>query len=262
MPSLRAAGLDSRPVWVWDIPSSSRLSAARCDLRRQSMMSEPPLLVSSSEKQVRPGRLQFGAVRTAYANLQFVCSVDHALWADPWCTMSPGVVRRAARRSEMQDRFAVRVRLGQSLSGPASTCIEDPRVRTGSVAARSARPPRSYRVRHRRLELWTPPQERRGLCQAPDTRMWLNARKVEDETCSVFARKHTVGKVDTLPFRAAIGDPQAGLGRSSYPPDLESRSLTSFLGRICLTARLGAGACRPKPRGGSWAIKNNRNINS
>ena len=72
------------------------------------MISEPPLLVSSSEKQVRPGRLQFGAVRTAYANLQFVCSVDHALWADPWCTMSPGPGRRAARRSEMQIMFAVR----------------------------------------------------------------------------------------------------------------------------------------------------------
>ena len=65
--------------------------------------------------------------------------------------------------------------------------------------------------------------------------MWLNARKVEAGTSSVFARKHTVGKVDTLPFRAAIGDPQAGLGRSSYPPDLESRSTTSFLGRACLT---------------------------
>eukprot|EP00964_Phaeocystis_antarctica_P001366 scaffold727_cov28-Phaeocystis_antarctica.AAC.1 len=42
--------------------------------------------------------------------------------------------------------------------------------------------------------------------------MWLNAQKVEDETCYVFARskksKHTVGSVDTLPFRAAIGDPQ------------------------------------------------------
>ena len=53
--------------------------------------------------------------------------------------MSPGVVRRAARRSEMQDMFAVRMRLGQSLSRPASTCIEDPRVRTSSVASRSAR---------------------------------------------------------------------------------------------------------------------------
>ena len=66
MPSLRAAGLDSRPVWVWDIPSSSRLSAARCALGRQSMISEPPLLVSSSQKQVRAGRLQFGAIRTAH----------------------------------------------------------------------------------------------------------------------------------------------------------------------------------------------------
>ena len=100
--------------------------------------------------------------------------------------------------------FAVRMRLGRSRSGPAWTCIEDLRVRTSSVAARSARPPRSYRVRHRRLELWTPPQERRGLCQAPDTRMWLNARKVEDETSSIFARKHTVGKVDCLAFQRAI----------------------------------------------------------
>eukprot|EP00964_Phaeocystis_antarctica_P077176 scaffold47835_cov48-Phaeocystis_antarctica.AAC.1 len=61
--------------------------------------------------------------------------------------------------------------------------------------------------------------------------MWVNAQKVEDETCYVFARKHTVASVDTLPFRAATGDPQAVLGRSSYPPDLESRSTTSFLGR-------------------------------
>ena len=89
VPSLRAAGLDSRPVWVWDIPSSStRLSAARCDLRRQSMMSEPPLLVSSSEKQVRAGRLEFGAIRTAHANRQSVCSADPALWAvDPHALM-------------------------------------------------------------------------------------------------------------------------------------------------------------------------------
>ena len=89
------------------------------------------------------------------------------------------MVRRAARRSEMQVMFAVRMRLGQSRSGPASTCIEDLRVRTSSVAARSTRPPRSYRVRHQSWELWLPPQERRGLCQAPDTRMWLNAQKVD-----------------------------------------------------------------------------------
>ena len=33
---------------------------------------------------------------------------EDALWVDPWCTMSPGPVRRAARRSEMQIMFAVR----------------------------------------------------------------------------------------------------------------------------------------------------------
>ena len=103
-------------------------------------------------------------------------------------------LRRAARRSEMQVIVAVRMRLGQSRSGPVRTCIEDMRMRTSSVAARSTRPPRSYRVRHQIWELWLPPQEQRGLCQAPvDTRMWLNAQKVEVETSSVFARKHTVG---------------------------------------------------------------------
>jgi hypothetical protein len=74
----------------------------------------------------------------------------------------PGECWLGARASPVA--FAVRMRLGRSRSGPAWTCIEDLRVRTSSVAARSARPPRSYRVRHRRLELRTPPQERRGLC--------------------------------------------------------------------------------------------------
>ena len=123
--------------------------------------------------------------------------------------MPPGVVRQAARRSEMQVMFAVRMRLGQSLSRPASTCIEDPRVRTSSVASRSARSERSYRVRHRRLESWTSSQERRGLCQAPDTTSASRAQKVEDGTSSPFARKHTARKLEGLPFRAAIGDRQA-----------------------------------------------------
>ena len=42
-----------------------------------------------------PPRLLFGAVRTAHANRQSVCSADPALWADPWCAMSSGVVRPA-----------------------------------------------------------------------------------------------------------------------------------------------------------------------
>jgi hypothetical protein len=52
--------------------------------------------------------------------------------------------RRLAGPSEMQVTcLPVRMRLGQSRSGPAWTCIEDLRVRTSSVAVRSARPPRS-----------------------------------------------------------------------------------------------------------------------
>ena len=109
----------------------------------------------------------------------------------------------------MKVMFAVRVRLVRSSLGPASTCIEDPRVRTSSVASRSARSERSYRVRHRRLESWTSSQERRGLCQAPDTTSASRAQKVEDGTSSLFARKHTARKLEGLPFRAAIGDRQA-----------------------------------------------------
>ena len=67
--------------------------------------------------------------------------------------------------------FAVRVRVVRTQHELSASCIEPSGVRTGSVAARSARSPRSYRVPNRSLESWTPPQERRGLCQAPDTRM-------------------------------------------------------------------------------------------
>ena len=118
--------------------------------------------------------------------------------------------------------------IGQSRSGPVRTCIEDMRMRTSSVAARSTRPPRSYRVRHQIWELWLPPQERRGLCQAPDTRMWLNAQKVEVETSSVFARKHTVGKLDSLAFQRTNPRLLNPTRRPSGPldrPDLESKSL-------------------------------------
>ena len=66
--------------------------------------------------------------------------------------------------------------------------------------------------------------------QAPDTRMWLNARKVEDETSSVFARKHTFGKVECLAFQRAIPNLLNPTTRPSGPldrPDLESRSAIS-----------------------------------
>jgi hypothetical protein len=125
-----------------------------------------------------------------------------------------GVVRWAARRSEMQVMFAVRVRLVRSSLGPASTCIEDLRERTSSVAARSARPQKSsYRVRHRRLESWTSSQERRGLCQAPDTTSASRAQKVEDGTSSLFARKHTDRKLEPRgsTFQGCYWGPSGGV---------------------------------------------------
>ena len=97
--------------------------------------------------------------------------------------------RLVGPRTEVHTIFAVRVLVVRTQHELSASCIEPSGMRTGSVAARSARPPRSYRVRHRRLELWTSSQERRGLCQAPDTRMWLNARKVEDETSFVCFRR-------------------------------------------------------------------------
>jgi hypothetical protein len=45
--------------------------------------------------------------------------------------------------------------------------------------------------RHQRLESWAPSQERRGLCQEPDTTSASNAQKVEDGTSSVFGPKRT-----------------------------------------------------------------------
>jgi len=130
--------------------------------------------------------------------------------------------------------FAVRVRLVRSSLGPASTCIEDLRVRTGSAASCSARPQQSYRVRHRRLESWTSASR---------------AQKVEDGTSSLFARKYTARKLEGLSFRAAIGDRQAvyrwllghelsfqaksladlGRGRRSIEPSLRSRTAAASL---------------------------------
>ena len=50
-------------------------------------------------------------------------------------------------------------------------------------------------------------KERRGLCQAPDTRLPPSVQKVDVGTSFVrFSppSTHTAGEVDTLPFRAAI----------------------------------------------------------
>ena len=87
--------------------------------------------------------------------------------------------------------------------------------------------------------------ERRGLCQAPDTRMWLNARKVEDETSYLFARKQPVGKVECLAFQRTIPRLLNPTTRPSGPmdrPDLErilSRSAT--LDRSQVRSRMTGG---------------------
>ena len=86
----------------------------QCAPGRHSIISEPPWRASSSEKQVRAGRLDFGAERMAHVNRQSVCSVEPALWADSWQRVSAGVVRRAACRSEIPSMFAVRMRVSRS----------------------------------------------------------------------------------------------------------------------------------------------------
>ena len=95
---------------------------------------------SSSEKQVRAGRLQSSAIRKAHANRQPACSADPTLWTPHGrpC-LSPGVVRRAARRSEMQVMFAVRMRLGQSSSVGASTDLYRRSARAHELSRRAQR---------------------------------------------------------------------------------------------------------------------------
>ena len=136
---------------------------------------------SSSEKQVRAGRLQSGAIRMAHANRQPACSADPTLWTPHGrpC-LSPGVVRRAARRSEMQVMFAVRMRLGQSSSVGASTDLYRRSARAHELSRRAQRTastliPRALSA----LGVVAPAAgaTRAVVCQAPvDTRMWLNGR--------------------------------------------------------------------------------------
>ena len=61
-------------------------------------------------------------------------------------------------------------------------------------------------------------QERRGLCQAPDTTSasYQAPKKSKTATSSLFARKHTARKLEGLPFRAAIGDRLSGGVQAVY----------------------------------------------
>ena len=141
----------SCPTYIVSRAGSSRTEQpqaepGQCAPGRHSIISEPPWRASSSEQQVRAGRLDFGAERMAHVNRQSVCSVEPALWADSWQRVSAGVVRRAACRSEIPSMFAVRMRLSHSRRELSSTCIEPSDERMGSVAGRSARSLRSPRA--------------------------------------------------------------------------------------------------------------------
>ena len=74
------------------------------------------------------------------------------------------------QRSIQIDGFRVACELRQDPRDQyVRTYIAEPEMRTRSSASRSAGPRQPYLARCQRLDGWTPPQERRGLCQAPDT---------------------------------------------------------------------------------------------
>jgi hypothetical protein len=127
---------------------------------------------------------------------------------------------RSPVRDEGHVCRTLRVRLVRSSLGPASTCIEDLRECTSSVASCSARPQHSHTAcaiggwsRGPRVAGAT-----RAVCQAPDTTSASRAQKVEDGTSSVSARKHTARNKarGSIPFRAAIGDRLSGGVKAVY----------------------------------------------
>eukprot|EP00964_Phaeocystis_antarctica_P029089 scaffold16386_cov111-Phaeocystis_antarctica.AAC.1 len=102
------------------------------------------------------------------------------------------------------------------------------------------------------MDVWTPPQERRGLCQEPDTALGFEP-KISAARCGILSV--SVGdfcsKARTKPrLLNPTTRPQGPDGST----DLESRSTTSFLGRAWLTAtrhpcaRAKSSARRPECR--------------
>jgi len=112
---------------------------------------------------------------------------------------------------------------------------------TGKVLYPTLRTTSSTRYLHNHRDIvWTPPQERRGLCQAPDTRMWLNARKVRrDFVCFHPQAPRWKGIVSSFPTRYPA--PSESSHEAVRTPDLESRLPTLFLGRAWRTAYFAGG---------------------
>ena len=131
--------------------------------------------------------------------------------------------------------FAVRVRVVRTqLSMSSQRLVSNLRAcaRTGSAAARSVRPLRSYRVPNRRLELWTRRRSGEGCVKSlmgasflpeiylsiylSDTRTRPRARKVEDETSSFFARKNTLNGRHSI-VEGCYRGPSGGAGKVLVP---------------------------------------------
>ena len=90
----------------------------------------------------------------------------------------------------------------------------------GSAAWRSARPPRSYLVRHQRLESWTPPQERRSCVKGLTPPKAVEAKKLESGCCRFRTAPTALDTyyIESLWFEAAIGDLQAVAWGPARPP--------------------------------------------
>ena len=146
-----------------------------------------------------------------YAPLTLRFGQAHGGW-----TVSPGPVRRAARRKCL---LYAQVSLGRGRHHRRSA------VRAHGLSRRAQRTV-STRIPRAQSEVgvvdlvagaaW-------GLCQAPDTRMWLNAHKVDDGTSSVspqslFITRYLFRRSTFQGLQSGTLRYQAVLGRSSYPP--------------------------------------------
>eukprot|EP00964_Phaeocystis_antarctica_P039684 scaffold22692_cov33-Phaeocystis_antarctica.AAC.2 len=88
------------------------------------------------------------------------------------------------------------------------------------------------------MDVWTPSQERRGLCQEPDTALGQNLScGILSVSVADFCRR----LIDGLSFQRTKPRRLNPTMRPQGPDgstDLESRSTTSFLGRAWLTDRV------------------------